>query len=90
MKLRDWKPDNWETLKKVLKRGYTEVDSGYNYTLYEVDLEKVRQTILSELEKRVIRFQHSCNPCLTGLEVKDPTLVIEPPMYLIDLGDPLK
>jgi hypothetical protein len=90
MRLRDWKPDNWEGLKKSFKKVYREVDTDYHYPLTRVDIEQVRESILSELEKKVIRFQHSCNPCLTGLEVKDPTLVIEPPMYLIDLGDPLK
>jgi len=90
MRLKDWKPDGWDELKKILKKGYTEVDTGYPYTLYSVDLEQVRQTILSELEKKVIKFQHSCNPPLTGLEVKNPSIIIEPPMYLIDLGEPLK
>ena len=85
MNLVDWRPKNWYSIKQDLigecKDERQDIDEL---------LEGVRRALLSELQKKVIKFQHSCNPCLTGLEVKDPTLVIEPPMYLIDLGDPLK
>lgn len=75
MKLRDWKPINWEEIKR---------------DLYGVEIEQIRETILKELEKKSTRLEHSCNPPILGYKVKNPTLVIEPPMYLINLGEPIK
>lgn len=86
MKLRDWKPDNWEDIKKVLIEDFF---SSYPRTEDE-KVEIIREIILKELGKKSIRLEHSCNPSVLGYKVKDPTLVIEPPMYLINLGEPIK
>lgn len=80
MRLRDWKPDNWDRESRKLA-SETRFDS------YEL-VEFIRIYLMESLEKKSIKLQHSCNPFLTGLEVKDPTIVIEPPMYLINLGEP--
>jgi hypothetical protein len=81
MRLRDWEPKDWYKIKNRLA---DTVFDGYEL------VDKTREAILSELEKKSISFQHSCSPLLSGYKVKDPTLIIEPPMYLINLGEPLK
>lgn len=86
MSLRDWKPSNWEKVKKGLIEDFF---GSYPKTEDE-KVEIVREAVLLELEKRSIRLEHSCNPSILGYKVKDPTLVIEPPMYLINLGEPIK
>lgn len=84
MKLRDWKPDNWQEIKDFATSTY------YKHDDLESAFNDLRMYLMNSLEKKVIPFQHSCRPPISGKEVKNPTLVIEPPMYLIDLGEPLR
>lgn len=81
MKLVNWEPEDWSIIKNRLAETV--------YDPYDL-IEGVRKILLTELQRKVVKFQHSCNPSLTGQEVPNPSLVIEPPMYLINLGDPLK